>query len=234
MKIVKLLAVMLLGALLYQGGRTALRSEALELKEFEVEGNTETRVSTGQLVRATGVSPGERLVGISTEKVASRLEKLPWIQQARVERILPSTLRISVKEREPAMVVETGQGPFLVDGDGLVLQQGSDSLPVLRDLPLQALDPGSTITTSEFTHASEILSSLPPDIAAEVSAVSASSIDQIQIETRAGPLIYYGAAEQIPEKNFALQALIEKIPSASRGSTVVDVRVPSRPSTRSA
>jgi cell division protein FtsQ len=232
MKIVKLLAVMLLGALLYQGGRTLLESEALELKEFEVEGNTESRVSTGQLVRATGVHPGERLVGISTGKVAGRLEKLPWVQEAEVERILPSTLRISITEREPALVVETGQGPFLVDGNGLVLQQGTDSLPVVRDLPLEALGPGTTITTAEFAHASEILSSLPPEISSDVSAVSASSIDQIQIETRGGPLIYYGAAEQIPEKNFAVQALIEKIPSAARASTVVDVRVPSRPSTR--
>ncbi|HEX2052205.1 MAG TPA: FtsQ-type POTRA domain-containing protein [Actinomycetota bacterium] len=232
MKIVKLLAVMVVGALLYQGGRALLESPALRLKHFDVEGNTESRVSTRQVVRASGVEVGDQLVAISTEQVAARLQKLPWVQEARVERILPSTLRISISERMPDLVVETGQGRFLVDRDGLVLQEGSAPLIVLRDLPLNAVVPGVRIGTPEFTSAARILHSLPSDVASRVASVSAPSIDQIRIETRGGPVIYYGAAEQMEEKNYAAETLLKTGSQQAAGIAVIDVRVPSRPSTR--
>ncbi len=231
MKVLRMVALLIVGALLYQGGQALLRSRSLQLAKFEVVGNSEARVSTDQLIRATGVDVGDQLVGISTHKVAGRLQKLPWVEKARVERILPSTLRISVQERKPSLVAQTDQGPYLVDEHGLVLQQGSGKLVELLDLPLNELVPGSRITTPEFTHAARILRSLPPGIRTSVSSVRAPSIDQIQIETEAGPVIYYGAAEDIPEKNYAAETLLRRTAGAVN-SGVIDVRVPSRPTTR--
>jgi cell division protein FtsQ len=231
-KVLRLLVLMAVGAVLYQGGQAAYRSETLKLERFEVEGNTESRVSTDQIVRATGERVGQHLLGVSTSRVALRLQRLPWIAEARVERILPSTLKISVQERKASMVVLTGGGPYLVDSGGLVLQQGSENLVQLTELPLDQVSPGARISTPEFVHAARIFRSLPTDLRVKVTAIRAPSIDQIQIETGNGPLIFYGAAELISEKNFAAQTLFTGAGSGGANVGVIDVRVPSRPATR--
>lgn len=233
MKALRLLAALVAGALLYQAGQAVYRSESLKLETFEVVGNTEDRVPDAQVVKATGKQVGDHLLGVSTKKVALALQELPWVAEAKVERILPSTLKITVRERKAAMVVESGQGPFLVDANGLVLQQGSEDLVAVTDLPLEPVVPGDRITTPEFAHSARILRSLPDEIRARVSAIRAPSIDQIQIETGGGPMIFYGAAEQIPEKNFAAETLFSGSAAGAAGVGVIDVRVPSRPATRS-
>lgn len=232
MKLLRILVLLAVGALLFKGGQSALRSQSLRLEKFEVEGNTEARMSSDTVVKATGVELGDHLLRISTEDVAARLEKLPWVASARVERILPSTLRIAVDERQAWLVVQTGQGPFLVDADGLVLQQGSDKLVTVTGMPLGALAPGSRIATPEFSHSARILQSLPGPIRSTVSSVSAESIDRIQLLTAGGPVIYYGAAEQMEEKNFAAQTLLDRAKGPREGVGIIDVRVPSRPVTR--
>ncbi|CAN5876590.1 hypothetical protein BH23ACT12_BH23ACT12_11540 [soil metagenome] len=232
MKLIRILALLLVGALIYQGGRAVVRSRSLQLDEFEVEGNTESRISTDEVVEATGVRLGDHLLGVSTAKVSERVENLPWVAEAKVERILPSTLRISLDEREPSFVVQSGQGPLLVDSRGLILQPGSEKLVNVLDLPLGPVTPGGRITAPEFAHAARIMRSLPADIRSGVSSIRAPSIDQIQIEIGGGPIIYYGAAEQMEEKNFAAQAILERINGESGRPGVIDVRVPSRPVTR--
>lgn len=232
MKVAKVLALLLVGAILYQGAQAVMRSRSLQLDNFEVEGNTEARISTEAVIEATGAEAGDQLLGISTRKVSEQLEKLPWVAEASVERILPSTLRISIDERNPSYVIQTGQGPFLADSRGLVLQEGSEKLVNVVEMPLQAIRPGTRISNPEFTHTSRILRSLPEAIRSRVTSVRAPSIDQIQLETGGGPMIYYGAAEKVEEKNFAVESLLERSESASPPVAVIDVRVPARPVTR--
>lgn len=232
MKLLKILALLMVGAVLYQAVQAVARSRYLQLDKFEVEGNTEARISTENVIAATGAEVGDQLLGISTQKVSGELEKLPWVAEASVERILPSTLRISIDEREPSFVIQTGQGPFLADGRGLVLQEGSEELVSVVEMPLRPIRPGTRISAPEFVHASRILRSLPKDIRSRVTSIRAPSIDQIQIATGTGPLIYYGAAEKVDEKNFAVETLLERTKSASPAVAVIDVRVPARPVTR--
>lgn len=232
MKLLKVLALLLVGAALYQGVQAVAGSRSLQLDKFDVEGNTEARISTETVIEATGAEVGDQLLGISTQKVSGELEKLPWVAEATVERILPSTLRISIDEREPSFVIQTGQGPFLADGRGLVLQEGSEDLINLVEMPLRPIRPGTRISTPEFSHASRILRSLPAEIRSRVTRILASSIDQIQFETGTGPLIYYGAAEKVDEKNFAIETLLERTKGALPAVAVIDVRVPARPVTR--
>ncbi len=232
MKAFKLLALLAVGALLYWGAQSVLSSRSLRLTKFEVNGNTEARVSTDTIIGATDIRLGDQLLAVSTENISGRLEKLPWVARAKVERILPSTLRITIDEREASLVLQTGDGPFLLDAGGLVLQQGSEELIELAEMPLGRVTPGATISTPEFDHVAKILRSLPPSIRSTVSSVKAPSIDQIQIETFSGRIIYYGAAEQLEDKNYAAETLLERTKDQGPEVRVIDVRVPTRPVTR--
>ena len=232
MRVFRLILIMALGALLYRGGLAAYQSAPFELKVFEVEGNSGRRVTDEQIVAAAGVPKGAKLLQVSTRSVVSRISEIPWVAKARVERLLPSKLRINVVERRPELVVATGQGPYLVDPEGLVLQQGTEDLVQVSDLPLGELRAGERLTSREFLNAATIYKSLPRQIRAAVSVISAPTIDQTVIRTAGGPSIFYGAAEQIEDKNFALESLYTSSKSTNPGS-IIDVRVPSRPAIRS-
>lgn len=229
MRAFRLILIMALGVLLYRGAVAAYESAPLELKVFEVEGNSGRRITDDQIVAAAGVPRGAKLLRVSTRKVVRRVSEIPWVAEARVERLLPSKLRISVVERRPELVVETGQGPYLVDPEGLVLQQGSEDLVTVSDLPLGELRAGERLTSREFLNAAAIYKSLPRRIRESVSVISAPTIDQTVIRTAGGPSIFYGAAEQIDDKNFALESLYQ----GTTPGSVIDIRVPSRPAVRS-
>jgi cell division protein FtsQ len=207
----------------------AYESAPLELRVFEVEGNSGRRITDDQIVAAAGVPRGAKLLRVSTRKVVRRVSEIPWVASVRVERLLPSKLRISVVERKPEMVVETREGPFLVDPEGLVLQQGSEDLVQVSDMPLGELRAGERLTSREFLNAAAIYKALPRQIRESVSGISAPTVDQTIIRTAGGPSIFYGAAEQIDDKNFALESLYQ----GTNPGSIIDVRVPSRPAVRS-
>lgn len=226
-----MILLVVIGALVYQGSLATYNSGALKLKNFEIRGNSGLRVSDEQIVQAAGVPVGSRLFEASPSKIEGRIRTIPWISKVKVQRLLPSTLRIEVTERRAFMVVVTPGGPYLVDAKGVVLQQGADNLVELRDLPLRALVPGDTIASREFTDAQRVLKSLPRSVRSAVLSISARSIDQLTLALAAGPVVLYGAAEQMAEKNFALQSLLEASPG-SGSNALIDVRAPGRPSIR--
>lgn len=220
---------MAVGALAYQGGVTAYQSAPLELKTFVVKGNSGVRVSDEQIIMVSGVDPGTKLLKVPIDQVEANISAVPWISEVRVDRLLPSTLQIRVSERRARMQVVTESGPFLVDGQGKVLQRGNENMVEILDLPVGALAPGDTLESVEFHQAAAILNSLPRNLRATIRSVRAPTIDRITLQLEAGPTIFYGAAEQTEEKNFALESLMLNKGANVPGATI-DVRVPSRPS----
>jgi cell division protein FtsQ len=235
LKALQLLAAMAVGALLYRGVTAVHRLEPLELKTVEVVGNEGGRVTRRELIDRAGLRRGQSLLDISTAEVQRRIRSLPWIAEVRAERILPSRVRIEVRERRPAMVVMTGAGPYLVDRTGVVLQRGTDALVKVVDLPANAgLAPGRGVSVPEFEHALSIFNELPAEIRWSVRIIRAGSVDGITIETSNGVSIFYGAAEKLDEKNYAAESLLAAPIAPGTKGRVIDVRVPARPSMRAA
>ncbi|WP_213980580.1 cell division protein FtsQ/DivIB [Sphingomonas sp. dw_22] len=71
---------------------------------------------------------------VDLTQVRERLLKFPWVQDARVSRRLPNTLRILIVERQPAAIWQNHGQLMLVDPTGVPLEPVSrDAMP---DLPL--------------------------------------------------------------------------------------------------
>lgn len=81
-------------------GRTVIaRSTGATVEKIIVEGAVYT--DREDLAAALGVQRGDPLFDIPTAKARTRLEALPWIRLAAVERQLPDTLKINVYEQVP-------------------------------------------------------------------------------------------------------------------------------------
>jgi len=205
------------------GGVAVWNSSWLRLGVVQVVGNHHVQAS--QVVGAAALSPGVRLSAVSSPLVAARVEALPWVASATVTHVLPSRIRIAVRERTPAAVVQAGSRGYLVDGQGVILEEGGSGYPVVAGLPLAAAVPGDRITPPAFRAALKVLESLPPAVRGRLAAVNAQSPDLVSLALTDRTSIVYGGAESLGDKNDAVRALL----AGGRTYTSIDVRAPTRP-----
>jgi cell division protein FtsQ len=114
----------------------------LKVEEVLVVGRRET--TQKQLLDAVGLARGAPILAFDLEAAKKRVEALPWIKMATVERLLPSTVLLTVEERKP-LALWQNEGAFaLIDTDGRVilkkgLERFSDLLVVVGpDAPYHA------------------------------------------------------------------------------------------------
>jgi len=107
-------------------------ASGLRVSDVVIEGRANT---PEPLLRAAiGVSKGDPILGFSLDDVRSRIETIPWVEHATVERRLPGTLVVNLQERRPYAIWQN-QGKFvLVDRVGQVV--GNQDVALFRHLPL--------------------------------------------------------------------------------------------------
>ncbi|MDE2164852.1 MAG: FtsQ-type POTRA domain-containing protein [Alphaproteobacteria bacterium] len=92
----------------------------LALENVDVVGRR--RQSVASILQALGVQRGMPMFDIDLATARRRLEMLPWIRSADVERQLPDTLFVRLTEREPFAFWQRGDTLSLIDRDGTVIQ----------------------------------------------------------------------------------------------------------------
>jgi len=114
----------------------------LTLGEVFVEGRERTSLET--LREALGVRRGQAMVSVDLDQVRTRVEGLPWVRQAAIERRLPDSLYVRIVERQPLALWQRGGKLALIDRQGAVIHKRAGSefaaLPVVvgADAPAHA------------------------------------------------------------------------------------------------
>lgn len=129
--VLKLTLAVGIGLVLFIGYRAAASASFFQIRNVEVQGAS--RVSAQEIealvqreVSKTGVWNAD-LAALS-----GRLERLPWVRQAIVSRVLPDGVRVRITERRPQAVVRTAAGRFRwVDEDAVLLGEmtPTDQMP---------------------------------------------------------------------------------------------------------
>ncbi len=88
-------------------------------------------LSPREIIEASGLLPGERILWERLSAAERAIERLPAVANAVAERSLPSTVVIHVREREPLARLD-GARDLVVDAEGLAFSAGEASVrPVL-------------------------------------------------------------------------------------------------------
>lgn len=115
-------------------GATILAASAeagFRVEEITIAGRT--RTPTAQIAAALGSHHGAPILGLDLAAAKDRLEALPSVRAAAVERRLPGHIHLAIVEREPVALWQN-QGQFtLVDRDGHQIPGGIEGF---EDLPL--------------------------------------------------------------------------------------------------
>jgi cell division protein FtsQ len=174
--------------------RIFVENEVFRIATIEVE-NPEGALSRSEILTAAGVLPGQSLMAIDLAATRERIEGLPAVAGVVVERRLPSTLKITVTERQPVArllpVASSGarlaQSIYYIDANAHVIKpkpgETLKPLPVITGVPSDAVIEGQRIERSEVVSAINFLR------LADYSMIrSELDLNQIQVE-RKGYLI---------------------------------------------
>lgn len=211
------------------------RSPLFAVERIAVEGASTT--DEAAILDVVGIDDGDPILYVDLAAAARRIEALPWIATAEVERNLPRTVRITVTERTPIAWVagpDAGEGPPIgvVDAEGRLLEIVAQppAMAEVVGLTFDEFAPGVTSTTPE---AVEVLAALPAELATRVgSVVVADGGESVVVHLVDGPDLHLGDTTDVPTKASAALAVLAAL--GDEPVTVVDVSVPLAPTTRAA
>ena len=133
----------------------------LTVSDIRVEGRETTDRET--ILAALAVGPSTPILAVSPTRAKERLEALPWVRTAVIERRLPGTIYVRLVERKPLALWQHGSKIELID-------YGGDVIPVVRldqfaKLPM-------VVGEDAARHAAELLQTLAsePELASRVTA----------------------------------------------------------------
>jgi cell division protein FtsQ len=91
-----------------------------KLADITVEGRE--YVEPNSILAALGAKTGESLLGIDLQAARQRLEAIDWVASATVERRLPDSLYVILRERKPMAIWQDGNRYILIDENGRGVQ----------------------------------------------------------------------------------------------------------------
>lgn len=188
----------------------------LNLQFIQVRGRAHTPRDI--LVAATDLRLGDPILGINIDAVHKRISAIGWVEDVIVERRMPSTIRISIRERLPMGLLQTADGHQLIDAHGVIIKNAKAS--DFTHLPVITGDESAV-------HAEKILSVLKtePELFAEVWAISYQSGRRWDVHLRNGIEIRLPEAE--PRQAWSRLAIMERRKQIiNRDLAVIDLRIP--------
>lgn len=123
-------------------GRTFVDSSWLRVHHVVVSGTT--RLAPATVEALLGGMRGESILRVDFDRYRSSVLATPWVADATMWRRLPSTVEVRVRERAPFAIARAGEGLFLVDAEGVLLDAYGPGYADL-DLPIVSglLDAGA-------------------------------------------------------------------------------------------
>lgn len=198
-----------------------------------------------QVVRDTArIAKGQNLMSADFDDALARTEALPWVADAEVRRVPPSTVVIDVTPRKPIAIVANAAGSWLVDRDGAVITKAAqEALPRIDLLTTAAAVPGERIADPAARNALALYEGLPKDVRAALLAVEATGPRTARVQVDLSKLtdpdgyrdgkrtwIRMGTAGNVGEQVTVVRALLGQLRESRQGVPAeIDVRVPSNP-----
>lgn len=126
---------LIVGLALWRAAMLVAESPALRIAHIVLHGND--RLSRGEAMALVGDLHGQNILAVRLEDWRQRLLTSPWVEDAIVRRVLPNTLDVLVRERTPMGLARLGRDLYLVDAQGVVIDEYG---PSYADLDLPVID----------------------------------------------------------------------------------------------
>jgi len=165
----------------YRGVTSIAAAQTLQVSHLVVSGHQ--RLSTGEVLALVDGLRGQNILTIRIAEWQKKLLASPWVAGATIRRVLPATLEILVHERVPMGVGRIGTSLYLIDADGVIVDEYGPAyadidLPIIDGLGTPPQDGGALIDLARTEFATRVIASLStrPEIAKRVSQIDVSDL----------------------------------------------------------
>lgn len=186
---------------------------ALSVRTVKIDGLV--AVPEQQVRNQLEIPSGRSILRIDTTSMAKRVASIPEVRTVRVQRLFPSTVKVTVAERAPILFFDSPQGAHLVDAESVEFAIA----PAPIGVPELVTDhPGGNDPVTKS--AVSVLAVLPPALSIQVGEVVARSISDISLNLRDGRTVVWGGTNDAERKAAVV------LPLLTRDGTVFDVSSP--------
>jgi len=199
-------------------------SSLLDVGRVRVTGAQQA--TPAEVRHAAGVRRGDPVLFVDTGAVEHRVERVAWVDKARVERSLGGEVDVHVTERRPAAWARRAPDRVaLVDVHGRVLADAAAPPPGLPEFTGLRSVPRAGRQIAPVA-AARVLEKLPPALGLRVTRITVDG-DTVTLGVRDGPEVRLGSPRGVAAKARAALAVLASTTGAP--PRYIDVRVPSAP-----
>ncbi|WP_433876675.1 cell division protein FtsQ/DivIB [Sinomonas atrocyanea] len=189
-------------------------------------------LSVQQVEAALAPVMGRPLAQVGDDQVRSLVSPLVQVKAVSARAVPPDTLVVTVTERVPVALVKSEGKLLVVDGDGVVLGEASDT----SQYPVPVIDGAAMPLGQEvFKAVTAVLAALPADVLGQLATATAQSVDSVELRLTDGRSVVWGNAQERELKARVLAALMKAAENPQKGQAparVFDVSAPRHPVTR--
>lgn len=203
------LAVVIYGA--YRGFALVLDATALQVTRLTVRGNL--RLSNGEVQQLVHGLYGAHILTADLATHRQALLDSPWVADAALRRVLPSTIEIGIVERRPFGIGRLGSRLYLVDREGTIIdefgpQYAEFDLPIIDGLLRRPKKGEPVIDPARARLAARVIESVGVNqrLARRLSQVDVSDVRNAVVLLDGDPARLYLGDERFRER---LQAYVD-------------------------
>lgn len=179
-----------------------------------VEVTGASHLSEDEVRQLAGVSPGVSLFAVDADEVSRRVAASPWVAEVEVDKAFPDTLKVGIRERVAAAIVDAGGTDLLVvstDGRWLGTRSAEETgLVVIRDVGSVEATAGDKVDAPEILNALKLVAGVSDELMKRTVAISAPSIDRTLLLTDDEVEIFFGEATDVQRKDRIARELLAK------------------------
>ena len=242
----RFLTLFALIALAMVGAGFALFSPSFHVGQVAVEGTGNPALV--HTIQHMGMQ-GQNIFLIDIADFTSRVDALPLVASASIQKAWPNSLTVSIVERQPVLLWQTPQATYSVDSYGIVIglaseTAGAEHLMTVVDARskgvTQRVQPGTRLNAADIAFAQRVFAQLPR--VANISAFTlrydatagspSSGSGSFIVESPQGWIAYLGSADDtnpLDNRLVELQQILSRAQQQQLNLATVDLRYGLRP-----
>jgi cell division protein FtsQ len=232
-------AIRLVAAVVIVGGggfyvvRMAAHTGALQVATIRVKGNR--HLAQGEVMALLEGLRGQHILLTDLDSWRRRLLGSPWVEDAALRRVLPSTVEVVIHERQPMAIARLNGALYLVDDQGLVIDDYSPNyaqldLPIVDGLSDGMPKDGPSIEPARAALASRLIGTLEarPELLQRVSEIDVTNPNDAVLTLESDSTAVHVGSDQFTERLQAYLGLSEALHARVPDIEYVDLRFADR------
>ena len=195
------------------------------LSEISVEGNE--KLTTEEIVSVSGIKMGQNIFRINTKKTESKIETLPYVEDAEIVRKFPTKIKIVLKESKEDIIIDTPTEFIVSTIDGKVLYKTDNvtevPAPIVKGIEVESAEVAQIVKTAgketEERDMTYVKCFYGSDYWSEIDVIDVTDPANFMMILRTGMRVTFGPVdtiEALERKIKMLDAIIPQVKQTER------------------